>query len=148
MDDYSDIIDRPYHGVSSHRPMSMEGRAAQFAPFAALTGHNAAIEETARLTSGLLERTPEQLQELSRKLAYAISLPRKPEITITYFVPDSRKSGGAYVQINGKVKKVEVTDTSATSAGSPFNRLILTDNTEIPLDSVYDITGDIFKDLE
>lgn len=135
---YDDIINLPHYVSATRRPMSMESRAAQFAPFAALTGHDAAIAETARLTTARSEQSAEQLMELSRKLAYALSMPERQQLTITYFRPDSRKEGGAYVSVRGAVKRVE----------ECFNLLTLTDGTEIPLDAVSDISGEIFNDID
>lgn len=135
---YDDIINLPHHVSATRRPMSMESRAAQFAPFAALTGHDAAIAETARITTARSEQSAEQLMELSRKLAYALSMPERQQLTITYFRPDSRKEGGAYVSVRGAVKRVE----------ECFNLLTLTDGTEIPLDAVSDISGEIFNDID
>lgn len=130
-DSYDDIIGLPHH-VSPTRPqMPLENRAAQFAPFAALTGHDDAIAETARQTEAPVEQSPDRLIELSHKLACALSLPEAPSLTITYFKPDSRKSGGAYATVEGTIKKVE----------KDFNILILSDNTEIPLDAISDITS-------
>ena len=100
---YDDIIDLPHHVSERHPQMSMYNRAAQFAPFAALTGHNAAITEAARLT--------EAEQELSESdaevLAYLQSLDEKPTISVTYFVPDDKKEGGSYHTATGIVKSVE-----------------------------------------
>lgn len=135
---YDDIINLPHYVSATRRPMSMESRAAQFAPFAALTGHDAAIAETARITTARSEQSAEQLMELSRKLAYALSMPERRQLTITYFRPDSRKDGGAYVSVRGAVKRVE----------ECFNLLTLTDGTEIPLDAVSDISGEIFNDID
>lgn len=115
----------------------MEARAAQFAPFAALTGHDAAIAETARRTYSQLDLSADELQVLSQKIAYALSFAERPQLSITYFQPDSRKSGGAYVTVHGSIKKVE----------ECFNLLTLTDGTEIPLDAISDISGEIFNDL-
>ena len=98
---YDDIIDLPHHVSKSHPQMSMYNRAAQFAPFAALTGHNAAITEAARLT--------EAEQELSESDAEVLlqSLDEKPTISVTYFVPDDKKEGGSYHTATGIVKSVE-----------------------------------------
>ncbi len=135
---YNDIVNLPHYVSSKRQQMSLANRAAQFAPFAALTGHDAAIAETARTTSNRLDQSAEQLQELSRKLAYALSFADRPMLSITFFQPDSRKSGGEYITVQGAVKKVE----------ECFNLLTLTDNTEIPLDAISDIQGEIFNDLE
>lgn len=100
MSRYDDIINLPHHVSKTRTPMSMENRAAQFAPFAALTGHDAAIAETARLTSEKPELSTEELDKLSRRLVYAIE--KDATIRITYFQPDSFKHGGSYCQTEGK----------------------------------------------
>lgn len=135
---YEDIVNLPHHVSERHRPMSMQSRAAQFAPFAALTGHEDAIDETARQTIARLDMTVEQLQILSQKLAYALSFAKRPTIEITYFVPDGRKRGGSYLTLNGTVKKIE----------THYNLLTLEDGREIPLDAISDISGEIFNDLD
>ena len=94
---YDDIIDQ----------MSMYNRAAQFAPFAALTGHDAAITEAARLTDAELELSESDAEVLNRKLAYLQSLDEKPTISVTYFVPDDRKKGGSYHTTSGIIKRIE-----------------------------------------
>lgn len=136
MNPYDDIINLPYHGQPD--AMSLANRAAQFAPFAALTGHDAAIAETARTTSTRLEQSLDWLRELSRRLAYAMSFADAPVLKITYFQPDSRKAGGSYVTVTGSIRKVE----------QCFNLLTLADNTEIPLDAIAAIEGEIFNDLD
>lgn len=136
---YDDIINLPHH-VSPTRPrMSMIDRAAQFSPFAALTGYDAAIKETGRLTDERIELSEESRAVLDRKQQLLLdNLADHPEVSVTYFVPDERKSGGAYVTATGQVKKVD-----------EFERLlILTDGTKIPLDEIQDLTGEIFRVLE
>ena len=127
---YNEIINLPHH-VSTTRPqMPMSDRAAQFAPFAALTGYDAAIKETGRLTDERIELDEEALAALDRKYQLLIeALDDAPEVTITYFQPDERKAGGQYVSATGTVKKV---DTFG-------RRILLQDGTRIPLDSVYDL---------
>lgn len=105
---YDDIIDLPHHVSERHPQMSMYNRAAQFAPFAALTGHDAAITEAARLTDAELELSESDAEVLNRKLAYLQSLDENPTISVTYFVPDDRKKGGSYHTTSGIVKSVEV----------------------------------------
>lgn len=105
---YDDIIHLPHH-VSKKRPqMPVADRAAQFSPFAALTGHSAAIQETARLTEEKIEldestrrRLDEQMQILTQRIYL------HPEAAITYFVPDEKKEGGAYVTVKNQVKKID-----------------------------------------
>ena len=104
---YDDIIDLPHHVSERHPQMSMYNRAAQFAPFAALTGHNAAITEAARLTEAEQELSESDAEVLNRKLAYLQSLDEKPTISVTYFVPDDKKEGGSYHTATGIVKSVE-----------------------------------------
>ena len=136
---YDDIIDLPHH-VSATRPrMSMIDRAAQFSPFAALTGYDAAIKETGRLTDERIELSEESRIVLDRKQQLLLdNLADRPEVSVTYFVPDERKSGGAYVTVTGQVKKVD-----------EFERLlILTDGTKIPLDEILDMEGELFKQID
>ncbi|MCM1163229.1 MAG: hypothetical protein NC339_03135 [Muribaculaceae bacterium] len=132
---YSDIIGLTYEGVKKHPRMTMEARAAQFAPFAALTGHEDVIAETARTTSSRLSLSADELQMLTQRLSYACSFAEPPLVSITYFQSDSRKQGGAYVTVKGSIKRIE----------ECLNQLILTDNTVIPLDAISDIDGDIFR---
>ena len=127
---YDEIMGLPHH-VSKTRPqMPMSDRAAQFAPFAALTGYDSAIKETGRLTDERIELDEEALTALNRKYQLLIeALDDAPEVTIIYFQPDERKAGGQYVSATGTVKKV---DTFG-------RRILLQDGTRIPLDSVYDL---------
>lgn len=104
MSGYEDIINLPHHVSERHARMSMLDRAAQFSPFAALTGYDAAIEETARLTDGRMELTEEEKSLLDAKLREALE--RAGSVRITFFLPDERKSGGAYVCTMGIVKKL------------------------------------------
>lgn len=135
---YEDIIHLPHPTSRKYKPMTMEARAAQFAPFAALTGHDAAIAETARVTSAQIKLSAEELHILSQKIAYALSFTDAPLLNITYFQPDIQKDGGKYHTIRAKIKKIE----------QAYNELTLSDNTVIPLTSISDITGEIFNDLE
>jgi len=127
---YSDIFHLPHH-ISSTRPqMSMIDRAAQFSPFAALTGYDAAIKETGRLTDEKIELDEEALNILNMKFQILIdSLDDEPEVTFTYFKPDERKSGGAYLSTTDRVKKID-----------DFERLVITnDGLTIPMDDIVDI---------
>lgn len=105
MGKYDDIINMPHHVSDFHTPMPMRNRAAQFAPFAALTGHDDAIEEAIRQTENFLELSDEEKQNISHKLNYAIE--KKIFVKINYFVPDSRKKGGHYKSLVGKIKKLD-----------------------------------------
>ena len=134
---YDDIINLPHH-VSPTRPqMPMADRAAQFSPFAALTGYDDEIKETARLTDDMIEMNEEALNMLNMKFQMLIDrLNDKPKVTFTYFQPDERKDGGAFLTIEEVVKKVDV-----------FERIvILQDGTKLQMDNVLDIDGKIFKE--
>ena len=136
--DYDDIINLPHH-VSSTRPqMSMIDRAAQFSPFAALTGYDAAIKETGRLTDEKIELDEEALSNLNMKFQILFEkLDEQPDIAITYFKPDETKSGGAYLTTTDKIKKVD-----------EYERIITTANgTKIPMDDVINLESDIFQAL-
>lgn len=131
---YDDIIDLPHHVSERHPQMSMYNRAAQFAPFAALTGHDAAITEAARLTDAELELSESDAEVLNRKLAYLQSLDEKPTISVTYFVPDDRKKGGSYHTTSGIIKRIE----------SDEGVLQFEDGTGIPVIRIKDIDGECF----
>ena len=136
---YDDIINLSHH-VSSTRPqMSMIDRAAQFSPFAALTGYDSAIKETGRMTYKKIEMDEEALNILNMKFQVLVdSLDDEPEVTFTCFKPDERKAGGAYIEVTGTVKKVD-----------DFERLIvMQDGTKIPMDDILNIEGDIFALLQ
>ena len=132
---YDDIIRLPHHFSQNHPHMSMHDRAAQFAPFAALTGYEAAVGETARLTTERRELDAQEAEELNRRLTeLAARLPDHPEVTVEYFVPDDRKAGGAYVTVTGRVRHVSV----------PEQTLVMEDGTEIPMEDIISMTGEIF----
>ena len=127
---YDDIIDLPHPVSKKHSPMPLLDRAAQFAPFAALTGHEAAIRETARLTEEEIELDENskelldlRLQELQEHLS------TQPEVTVTYFAPDEKKDGGAYVTVTGKVKKVD----------GYAGELVFTDGRRVELRSIVEL---------
>lgn len=131
---YDDIIGLPHHVSARHLQMPLLDRAAQFAPFAALTGHNAAIWETARYTDSfaeLDEDRKELLDEKLRKLVLRLQEDgaQKPEAEITYFQPDLRKSGGSYVTVRGRVKKIDGYE----------HRILFEDGTFIEMGKIYSI---------
>lgn len=136
---YDEIINLPHH-VSPTRPqMSMSDRAAQFAPFAALTGYDSAIKETGRLTNERIELDEEALTALDRKYQLLMeALDEAPEVTITYFQPDERKAGGKYISATGAVKKVDDFE----------RRITMRDGAKIPMDDVLSIDGELFSSLE
>jgi len=115
---YEAILDAPAH-VSETRPrMPMRDRAAQFAPFAALTGYDAAVAEAARLTGTRVELDESAKEELDRSLrALAERLKERPEAEVCYFVPDARKAGGEYVTVRGRVLKLQPEECTLTLSG-------------------------------
>ena len=130
--DYDDIINLPHPVSTVHPQMSMLERAAQFSPFAALSGHSDAIRETARLTDEFADQDENIREELDRKLAFLQEhLSDQPEVTVTYFQPDSRKKGGSYQSVSGTVKKIDTYE----------RRLIMTDGTVLPME--YLIQSDV-----
>lgn len=133
---YDDIINLPHHISVKHPQMSAINRAAQFSPFAALTGHEDAILETARLTEEFVELDDSQKEQLDERLQLIQKmLPQKPEVAITYFRPDEKKSGGSYVTVYGSVKNLDAYN----------HRIILTDGTILPLENLYSIEGELFE---
>lgn len=108
MGKYDDIINLPHHVSEHHKPMPMANRAAQFAPFAALSGHDDAIAETMRLTEAFKELSEDEINLLSRKLKYSIE--NRVTVEIKYFVHDKTKTGGKYKRVKGKIKKWEEFD--------------------------------------
>lgn len=139
MEKYKDIINLP-HKQSSKRPhMSLLDRAAQFAPFAALVGYDDAIKETGRLTDVRIEMSEENLAVLNTRYQILVDhLGEEPEVTITYFVPDIYKAGGAYIEKTGVVKKLDT-----------YERMItMVDGTRILMDDVLTLEGDIFSAAE
>lgn len=105
--DYDDIIDLPHHVSKTHPRMSMQARAAQFAPFAALTGYESLLREAARATETHAELAADSLDALNRKMGEIMQrIDEKPQVMITYFLPDDRKEGGAYRQVTGRVRKI------------------------------------------
>lgn len=130
MNSYDDIIDLPHHVSETHPHMSLHDRAAQFSPFAALTGHGAAIEETARLTDEFAELDESRKEAINEKLMFiSESSENAHEITFVFFVPDGKKFGGEYVSVTGKVKKID----------SYKHDVIMTDGRIIPIENIYDI---------
>jgi len=132
MDDkYDKIINLPHPASKRFPRMPLSERAAQFSPFAALTGYDAVIRETARLTDSRVELDECRRQELDAALQdLAARLDGRPEVLATYFRPDSRKSGGEYVSVSGRLKKID-----------PYTRTIaFEDGTVIPIDDIYELS--------
>lgn len=130
---YDDIVGLPHHVSARHAPMPMSNRAAQFSPFAALTGYEAAVTETARLTDARIELTEESRAELDRRQRRLMEdAGRYPEVRVTFFVPDERKIGGSYRTVAGRFKRVD-----------PVERvLLLIDGNKIPLDDILELEGE------
>ena len=127
---YDDIIDLPHPTSERHPRMPMVNRAAQFSPFAALTGYDAAVKETARLTDAKVELTEEEKSILDAKLQMlADRLASQPTVKFTYFKSDQKKAGGAYLTVSGTVKRID------GLAGD----IVLTDGQRIPIEDILDI---------
>lgn len=127
---YDDIIHLPHPVSTRHARMSRLDRAAQFSPFAALTGFDATIAETGRLTDESIELDESRKEALNERLRRVLSeISQQPRVRITYFREDERKAGGAYVTVSGRVKKVDAYD----------HTIILTDGQVIPMENVRDL---------
>ena len=139
IDKYQDIINLPHHVSKKHPQMSRYERAAQFAPFAALSGYEDIIKEEGRLTDNRIEINEEAKFILDRKMQILMnSIDKKPFISVTYFVPDERKSGGEYVSINEYIKKIDV-----------LQQIVVTENgIVVPVIEIVDMQGEIFNNLD
>ena len=135
---YDDIINLPHH-VSATRPqMSRENRAAQFSAFAALSGHDAAVRETARLTGERIELGEGAIADLEMKLnMLADMINARPEVSITHFRPDAKKEGGSYVTTTGILKRID-----------GYEHAIVLDGGEIiKIPDILDIESELFENL-
>ena len=133
-ENYEDIINLPHHISKKHRPMPREARAAQFAPFAALTGYESDVNEAARYTGKRRELGEYETERLNRRInEIRDGIHGSTEVIITYFKPDEKKAGGEYLNIGGRVRKID--DYGRT--------LTLTSGALIPLDDISEI---VFKD--
>lgn len=130
MGKYDDILNLPHH-VSSTRPhMSMHDRAAQFSPFAALTGYDDTVKETARLTDEKQELTADRITDLNQKITFLNEhAEERPEITVEYFIPDGKKAGGKYVTLSGKFRRIDEYN----------HNMVFTSGEEIPLNDIFEI---------
>lgn len=135
---YDDIINLPHHVSATRPPMSAIDRAAQFSPFAALTGYDSAIKETARLTGDRVELDEYMKDALSDRLQIITDrIKEHPEVAITYFQPDAKKNGGTYVTAVSSAKKID-----------EYERIVvMTDGTVIPIDEIISIDGQIFESM-
>ncbi len=135
---YDDILHRTHPTSTKHPRMPISERAAIFSPFAALTGHAGAIAETARLTERKMELDEDARAELDRRQVVLLEhIEEQPEVTVTWFCPDEKKSGGAYVVTTGRLKKVD------NAAGT----LKLADGLTVSLDEIVDLQCDLFRGL-
>jgi len=136
---YDDILHLPHPTSAKHPRMPISERAAMFSPFAALSGHAGAIAETTRLTDQKMELDEDTRAELNRRQAVRLEhIAEQPEVTVTWFQPDERKDGGAYVTTTGRLKKID-----------PVKRMLfLLDGPKIPLDDVAGIGSDYFQGQE
>lgn len=138
MSKYDDIIHMPRHVSPTRAPMPMASRAAQFAPFAALTGHDAAIRETARLTHDKTELSDDEHKTLSEMMGILMShAAERPAVTFTVYEPDARKSGGRYIRISGIIKKIDEYDRT----------VILENDTIIKMDDILAIESNVIDDI-
>lgn len=134
---YDDILHLPHPTSKRHPRMPIADRAAQFSPFAALTGHKAAIEETARVTDRRIELDEDAKEQLDQTLQLLLErIDEQPEITVTWFSPDKKKAGGQYHTATGKLKRIDTQES----------RLILTDGNQIPLEDLLEIRSESFQD--
>ena len=135
---YDDLLHLPHPTSEKHPRMPLADRASIFSPFAALSGHGDAIRETARLTDRRMELDEDAKAELDRRQAVLLEhLGEQPEVTVTWFRPDERKEGGAYLTTTGRLKKIDALG----------RRLVLLDGTGIPLEDVADLESECFRKL-
>ena len=139
MNPYDGIINLPHHTSASRPHMSAHDRAAQFSPFAALTGYDSAITETGRLTDTRVELDEYSKADLNQRLSIIQDrMDEQPEVTFTYFQPDKKKSGGTYITAAGFVKKIDEYE----------HMVVMQDDTRILIDQIIAIDGKIFGPIE
>ena len=136
---YDDLLDLPHHVSVTHPHMTLYDRAAQFAPFKALTGYEDDVEETARPTDQRIELDADSIVRLDARLRLLEEhLADAPTVSITYFRPDERKAGGSYETVTGVVKKIDAIKCI----------LVLWDGQRIPIGDISDIGGELFSILD
>ena len=139
MSRYDDIIHLPHHVSKTRKPMPLINRAAQFAPFAALTGYDEAIAETARQTTPKRILSSDEQKRLSKSLAYVIDhISEHPNLTFTYFIPDTLKDGGRYVIITGVIRRYDKLERT----------VILETNEILLIDNILSISGEMIEKLQ
>lgn len=138
MGKYDDIINHPHHQSKTRRQMSLHDRAAQFAPFAALTGYDDSIHEAARWTDTKIELSEVQTEAINIRLNFlAEHLSDKPYVKVTYFEPDKKKDGGAYLTTEGQIKKIDEYERC----------IVFTDKRKISFEDILNIECDLFSTL-
>ena len=136
MNKYDDIINLPHYESKTRKRMSLEARSAQFAPFAALTGYDDKVKETARRTDKRIELSDEEYNIINTKLQIIKEhIKEQPEINFVIFIKDKLKDGGKYEEVNGKVRVIDEVN----------EEIILVDKRKILLKNIYDINGEIIK---
>lgn len=134
---YDDMLYLPHHTSKKHPRMSMLDRAAQFSPFAALTGYDSAVQETARLTQERIELDETMKASLDARLQILREHGKEfPETEITCFLPDERKAGGSYISVRGVVKKIDLYEKI----------LVMADGQRIPLEDIINIESPVFRE--
>ena len=127
---YDDIIALPHPEPRTHPRMSLHDRAVQFSPFAALTGHSAAIAETGRLTDSRITLDESEMARVDAELQHLQELlPSRPTVSITYFVPDERKAGGSYQTVTGTARRIDTVN----------GMILLTGQRVIPIPDIFDV---------
>ena len=135
---YEDIVDLPHHVSRKHPQPTVADRAARFAPFAAITGYEEMVLEEARITEERIDLDEGTLSILNEKLNMIQEfIDEEPEVTITYFEPDKKKSGGAYIDITGTVKRIDEYE----------HLVIMTDGKKIRIENIYGLESDLFYSL-
>ena len=135
---YEDIVDLPHHVSRKHPQPTVADRAARFAPFAAITGYEEMVLEEARVTDDRIEMDESSKAALNEKLNMILEfIDEQPEVSITYFEPDKRKAGGAYVTVTGTVKRIDEYE----------HLVIMTDGKKINIDEIYNLQSELFCSL-
>lgn len=140
MGKYDDILHLPHHVSPTRKRMTMAERAAQFSPFAALVGYEDAVRETGREVEQRIELSEEEKAVLDRKqqiILAALELGERPTVTVTYFQPDVRKDGGAYIDFTGEIKRVKPAE----------NRFVFMNDMEISFSDIFDLHCELFSHL-
>ena len=135
---YEDIVDLPHHVSRKHPQPTMADRAARFAPFAAITGYEEMVLEEARITDDRIELDENSKAALNEKLNMILEfIEELPEVSITYFEPDKKKAGGAYITVNGTVKRIDEYE----------HLVIMTDGKKINIADIYNLQSELFYSL-